>query len=80
MSAGASGELDHILGVDIVWGTSYPAVLLRWWNRPTTCPLTPFEQHRALPCFSDARTERRLAPRSRLELTWGCLAGSNVVV
>ncbi|RZR95743.1 hypothetical protein BHM03_00024626 [Ensete ventricosum] len=76
----ASGELDHTLGVNVVWATLRPIVLLGWWEGPATCPLTPSGLHHTLLCFSDGGTKRRPVLKSRSELTWGCPIGSTVAV
>ncbi|RRT80762.1 hypothetical protein B296_00003243 [Ensete ventricosum] len=79
MRAGASRELDHTLGVDVIWGALCPyraSWMVEWI---VTYPLTPPRLHHTLPCFSDGRMERRPIPTSRSELTWGCPASSIVV-
>ncbi|RWV80146.1 hypothetical protein GW17_00058628 [Ensete ventricosum] len=40
MCVDASGELDHTLGIDVVWIALCLVVLLGWWDGPVTCALT----------------------------------------
>ncbi|RRT63364.1 hypothetical protein B296_00036132 [Ensete ventricosum] len=62
MGAGPSGELDHTLGVDVVWPALRPVVLLEWWDGSMTCLLTPSRLCHALPCL-DGGMERLPTPK-----------------
>ncbi|RWW39229.1 hypothetical protein BHE74_00055470 [Ensete ventricosum] len=54
MCVDASGELDHTLGIDVVWIALCLVVLLGWWDGPVTCALTSSGLCHTFPCFSDA--------------------------